>query len=91
MKQFNYIFLFCFLCNYGIGQGSFAPAAGQLGTTAIHKDSSSFVAWVSDCMVIRGLQQINDSTLGKASHGDSTAAQGKADGVAVSLGDGGES
>ena len=73
-----------------LGQGSFAPAAGQIGTTAIHKDSSSIVAWVSDCLINRGYQQINDSTLGLASQGDSSDVYGKADGITVSLGDGGE-
>jgi hypothetical protein len=73
-----------------MGQGSYAPAAGQIGTTAMHKDSSSFVAWATNCSVNRGYQQINDSTLGKASLGDSTNVYGKANGTVVSLGDGGE-
>ena len=73
-----------------MGQGSYAPAAGQIGTTAMHKDSSSFVAWATNCSVKRGYQQINDSTLGKASLGDSTNVYGKANGTVVSLGDGGE-
>ena len=73
-----------------MGQGSYAPAAGQIGTTAMHKDSSSFVAWATNCSVNRGYQQINDSTLGKASQGDSTDVYGKANGTVVSLGDGGE-
>ncbi len=73
-----------------MGQGSFAPEAGQLGSTAIHKDSSSFVAWINQCRVKRGLQQITDTALGKANVGDSSYAWGKADGATVSLGDGGE-
>ena len=73
-----------------MGQGSYVPAAGQIGTTAMHKDSSSFVAWATNCSVKRGYQQINDSTLGKASLGDSTNVYGKANGTVVSLGDGGE-
>lgn len=73
-----------------MSQGSFAPAAGHSGTTAMHKDSASFVAWAKDCSVKRGYQQITDSALGLASQGDSSDAIGMADGVAVSLGDGGE-
>lgn len=73
-----------------MGQGSYAPAAGQIGTMAMHKDSSSFIAWATNCSVNRGYQQINDSTLGKASQGDSTDVYGKANGTVVSLGDGGE-
>ncbi len=73
-----------------MGQGSFAPAVGQIGTTAMHKDSNTFVAWATDCSVRRGFQQIDSPSLGKASQGDSSDAFGRADGVVVSLGDGGE-
>ena len=90
MKQFLYIAFFVFLGQYSLGQGSFAPGVGRVGTTAMHKDSASFVAWVSDCIIRRGYQQINDSTLGKATSGDSMDVAGKADGMTVSLGDGGE-
>lgn len=90
MKQLSYILFIISLAHYSLGQGSFAPGVGHVGTTAMHKDSSSFVAWVSNCSVKRGYQQINDSTLGKASVGDSLEATGKADGRTVSLGDGGE-
>ena len=81
--------MFLFLSQLVLGQGSYAPAAGQIGTSAMHKDSSSFVAWGTNCSVTRGYQQINDTTLGKASQGDSAEVYGKANGVAVSLGDGG--
>ena len=68
----------------------FAPPAGQLGTTAIHKDSSVFVEWATNCSVVRGYQDISKTSLGYASTGDSSMALGKAgtNGV-VSLGDGG--
>jgi len=69
----------------------FAPKAGDEGSTAIHADSEQFVAWATGCVVERGLQQIDNPSLGYASYGDETAALGKADGTmsVVSLGDGG--
>lgn len=68
----------------------FAPPAGQAGTTAMHKDSSAFVAWATGCTVVRGYQDISNTTLGYASVGDSSMALAMAgsNGV-VSLGDGG--
>ena len=39
-------------------QGPFAPQANQLGTSAIHADSSVFVAWASGIEVQRGKQDI---------------------------------
>ncbi len=68
----------------------FAPPVGVDGTTAIHKDSSVFVAWATGAQVIRGYQDISDPSLGYATTGDSTLALGQAgsNGL-VSLGDGG--
>lgn len=68
----------------------FAPPVGQLGTTAMHKDSSAFIAWANSCTVKRGLQDTSDNALGYANVGDETMALGVAgaNGV-VSLGDGG--
>ena len=37
----------------------FAPEAGVAGTTAMHADSSAFVAWATGCTVERGPQQID--------------------------------
>jgi hypothetical protein len=69
---------------------TYAPAAGQTGSSAIHSDSSIFVNWVSACQVNRGYQDISDKSLGYASVGDSSMCLGKAlsNGV-LSLGDGG--
>ncbi|MBL7903050.1 MAG: T9SS type A sorting domain-containing protein [Bacteroidia bacterium] len=66
----------------------YPPAAGQLGSTAIHKDSSIFINWANACMVQRGFMDISNPSLGYASVGDSSMAIGKAgtNGV-VSLGD----
>lgn len=71
---------------------SFAPAAGQTGSTAIHKDSSIFLAWATHCEVQRGYMNIEDPSLGYASFGSEADATGPASGTTtavVSLGDGG--
>ena len=68
----------------------FAPEAGMPGTTAMHADSSAFVAWATGCTVSRGPQQIDNPSLGLASYGADADALGKADNTVVSLGDGGE-
>lgn len=70
-------------------QGIYAPAVGQLGTTAVHKDSSIIVSWATSCTVTRGLQQIDDTQYGYASVGTNSSALGMADGQTVSLGDSG--
>jgi hypothetical protein len=74
-----------------LAQGSYAPGASTIGTTAIHKDSSIFINWASSCVVNRGWQNIHDHSLGKASSGTSANAIGKS-GVngTVSLGDNGD-
>jgi hypothetical protein len=68
----------------------FPGPVGTAGSTAMHKDSSAFVAWATGCTVVRGYQDISNPSLGLASVGDSTMALGIAgsNGV-VSLGDGG--
>ena len=71
--------------------GSFAPQAGEIGSTAIHKDDDRFRDWAISCQVIRGLQQINLVDSGYASSGSELYATGKADApLTVSLGDGGQ-
>lgn len=78
----------CFSSHQSLAQ--FSPPEGQVGSTALYKDSSVFVAWANSCSVIRGLQDISNSTLGYTNVGDSSFAIGMAgvNGV-VSLGDGG--
>lgn len=68
----------------------FPPPDGQPGTTAMHQDSSAFVAWAQEAIINRGFQNISDTSLGYTSIGDSTSCLGKADNLVVSLGDGGE-
>ena len=68
----------------------FAPPAGQEGTTAMHCDSSAFVAWATGCVVERGPMRIDKPSLGLASYGVDADGIGKPDGESlVSLGDGG--
>lgn len=68
----------------------FAPAVGQIGTTAIYKDSSDFIAWATSCNVVRGYQDVSQPGGPYTNVGDESMALGKAgaDGV-ISLGDGG--
>ena len=69
----------------------FAPAQDQPGTTAMHADSSAFVAWATDCTVERGPMRIDKPENGLASYGADSLAIGKPGGTydVVSLGDGG--
>ena len=70
----------------------FAPEAGVAGTTAMHADSSAFVAWATGCTVERGLKRIDKPNAGLADFGHDTLAIGKPGGTmdVVSLGDGGK-
>jgi hypothetical protein len=76
--------------SYTINAQTYPPIAGQVGSTAIYKDSSVFVNWVTSCTVTRGLQDVSTPSLGVASTGDSSMVIGQpaVNGV-VSLGDGG--
>ncbi|MDF1675078.1 MAG: T9SS type A sorting domain-containing protein [Vicingaceae bacterium] len=93
MKFYLYIILIInllFFNNKIIAQGPYAPAVGQVGTTAIHKDSSVFVAWATSATIERGWQNIVDTSLGKTTAGTITDVLGKSGtGGVVSLGDGG--
>ena len=70
-------------------KAQYAPAAGKVGSTAIYMDSSIIVGWASQCSVIRGWQNMSDTTLGTTTVGTQNSALGKADNNVVSLGDGG--
>lgn len=67
---------------------SYAPQAGLPGSTAVERTSSSIKSWATDCVVVRGLQQINGSQTTFASAGVPSNAIGNTSGI-VSLGDGG--
>lgn len=69
----------------------FAPAQDKPGTTAMHADSSAFVAWATGCTVERGPMRIDKPENGVASFGNESLALGRPGGTmdVVSLGDGG--
>ena len=70
----------------------FAPAQDKPGTTAMHADSSAFVAWATGCTVERGPMRIDKPENGLASYGADSLALGVPGGTfdVVSLGDGGK-
>lgn len=89
-------FIVLFTSTFGWTQ-SYAPAANQVGTTAIHKDSSIFVAWATGIELKRGYLDIADTNFmisgsNKVDFGDPSEALYQAQGSSatiVSLGDGG--
>lgn len=70
-------------------QGPFHPAANQLGTNAIHRDSVIVASWADACTVVRGPQELGVAGSPLANAGEEWMTAGKADGRVVSLGDGG--
>lgn len=70
-------------------KAQYAPPVGQLGSTAIHKDSITIIAWATQCTAVLGWQNIADHSLGKTTTGTSSSAIGIADNDVISLGDGG--
>jgi len=83
------ILLFLSLSTF-LAYSQFPPQVGQIGTTAIYKDSLIIVNWATTCQVIRGYQDIAVASNGYATVGNDTNGTKKA-GVnpVVSLGDGG--
>lgn len=85
------------LLSVGLASGfanaqSYAPAAGQTGSTAIHYTSGSIVAWATGATITRGKQDISNASSSYATYGTSSEALGSPDGstlTVVSLGDGG--
>ena len=69
----------------------FHPPAGEPGTSAMHADSSSFIAWANTCTVQRGLFQWGVDSSGFVDTGLDEYGVGKAlSNPTVSLGDGGQ-
>ncbi len=86
------IMLSAVLFVHSAAAGPYAPAAGQPGSTAIHKDDAAFVGWATGIDVVRGPQDIRDTESADASYGTANKVLGKADGTSVdvvSLGDSG--
>lgn len=85
------LLIFIFLPGICLSQ-SFAPAAGQVGSTAIHKDSTIIEAWATGVTVQRGYFEIAYPQSGTVTFGDDSNALGPAEGTStdvVSLGDSG--
>ena len=91
--SFLYRIIFVCLCFILATQEHRAQFPGPPGTensTALFKDSAVFIAWGTQCTVMRGFQDIASPALGYAEAGDDTLMLGKAgDNGTVSLGDGG--
>lgn len=95
MKKFTFLFVLI-LFNLSVF-AQYPPAAGQIGSTAIYKDSSVFIDWAVMCSITRGYVNTSDTSFedpaypgtNKASFGDSAAVYGIADNNTISLGDGG--
>lgn len=71
---------------------SYAPPAGQAGSTAIAASSPSIVAWATEATVVRGKQDISNASSPLATFGTASEAVGAPSGSTlnvVSLGDGG--
>jgi hypothetical protein len=85
----RHVFVFVLTAFASAAMAQYAPPAGMPGSTAMHKDSTAFLAWAANCTVTRGPQEAGDPSKGLASAGDASMAAGKADGSVVSLGDGG--
>lgn len=90
MKRIQFILMS--LLSTGLLAQSYAPAAGQEGSTAIAYDSELFVAWANGAEIERGLVDISnpeaqDQGSNYASYGIADDALGIADGTIVSLGD----
>ena len=87
----NLILFFLLVANISFSQ--FAPPAGNVGTTAVHKDSAAIINWASVVYDFkRGASDIANGWTVLASFGDSTEALGYAQGNStnvVSLGDSG--
>ena len=68
----------------------FPGPAGTPGSTAIHMDSSIFIAWAETCTLDLGSSNISDPDAAIVNTGTAEFALGQADGISVvSLGDGG--
>lgn len=94
MRKFSkYKFLFTTLVVFSSCHAisaQFAPAVGQNGTTAIHKDSSILINWAKTSVYSLGPVDISDSISLYPNVGDAISPTGKAgvNGI-LSLGDGG--
>jgi len=97
LKKIIIIMLVSVFGSHVSAQGPYAPAAGQPGSTAIHKDSSVIVNWATGIELRRGYINISDTSVydnnsNLATYGYPSLALGEAVGDSydiVSLGDSG--
>ena len=92
MNKYKVIFsviVIVFLQTITLAQ-SFAPEPEEIGSNAIHKDSSIFIGWANDISITRGPMNILEPSLGLTDYGSATDGSFIADNNVVSLGDGGE-
>ncbi len=91
MTRFFTVVLFFLACFcYKKVAAQFPGPPGTINSTAMYKDSSAFVAWASQCHIIRGLQDISTPSYSYATVGDSSSAIGIAGTTGVvSIGDSG--
>ena len=80
---------FVFLLWSLVARAQYAPPAGQIGSLAIHKDSSIFVNWATAAVINPAYQYIENPSLGLVSTGNATSTLGISNGTVFSLGDGG--
>lgn len=86
----NLSFIFAIALSFCTLSQSYAPAPGNAGSTAIHKDSSIIVNWATGIDLRRGYLDISVPSMGDVSYGVASDALGPADGsTVVSLGDSG--
>ena len=91
----KFLFCACSCLSLGLFAQSYAPAAGQPGSTAIHFSDSQFTSWATSVEVNRGYVNIEDTTIeamgdNRASFGSPALAIGPASSDpadVVSLGD----
>lgn len=74
---------------FGIQAQTYPPQAGEAGSTAVHKDDPSFVAWATGITVTRGYKDISNPSIGHVTAGEPEYALGPPTGEVVSLGDNG--
>jgi len=80
--------LFTLLLTQGL-QAQYAPQYPSAGHEAISYTDSRIIDWATQCTVTRGYMDIHDTELGLVSAGTEENALGVADGLTISLGDGG--
>ena len=93
MRKFLVIIMMAIMPGLALAQiAPFAPAQDQPGTTAMHADSSAFVAWATGCVAEPGPMNITNPSAGVAGAGyPAENAIGVPDGTygVTCLGDGG--